>query len=42
MKQLYEVFEGDMAIDFVECQCDSANSKQFEFLELRHDSEKSK
>lgn len=31
-----------MVIDFVECRRDSANSKQFEFLELRRDSEKSK
>ena len=34
--------EGTLAIDFVECQRDSANTKQFEFLELRRDSEKSK
>jgi len=34
--------ESDMAIDFVECHHDSANFKQFEFLELRRDSAKSK
>ena len=34
-----EVSEGTLAIDFVECQRDSANTKQFEFLELRRDSE---
>ena len=34
-REMKDISEGTLAIDFVECQRDSANTKQFEFLELR-------